>query len=207
MQNTSNSQRRRELRRAQERDQVLTAAARLFAEQGYNETGMTEIAAAVSFSVGKLYNLFENKENLFVCLIEDRMRQLNEVGASACDPNAAAMIRLRQRVRAALAYFADEPHFSRIFLNEYPPTADGVLLRAAQHHVRIVKGCLDDAMAAGEIPSEDSDVLAVLICAHINGLIDQAVLRDQALDPDWVMAYLERFMFGPIEVEGRTAVT
>jgi len=205
MQNTSNSQRRREMRRAQERDQVLTAAARLFAEQGYNETGMTEIAAAVSFSVGKLYNLFENKENLFVCLIEDRMRQLNEVGASACDPNAAAMIRLRQRVRAALAYFADEPHFSRIFLNEYPPTADGVLLRAAQHHVRIVKGCLDEAMAAGEIPSEDSNVLATLICAHINGLIDQAVLRDQALDPDWVMAYLERFMFKPIEVGGRTS--
>lgn len=207
MQNTSNSQRRRELRRAQERDQVLSAAARLFAEQGYNETGMTEIAAAVSFSVGKLYNLFANKEDLFVCLIEDRMRQLVEVSATACDPNATAMIRLRQRVRAALTYFAEDPHFSRIFLSEYPSTADGVLLRASQHHVQIVQACLREAMAEGEIPTEDADVLAILICAHINGLIDQAVLSDTPLDPDRVMAYLERFMFGPIEVRGEAPVT
>ncbi len=71
--------------------------------------------------------------------------------------------------------------------------------RTSEHHVQIVQQCLDDAMAAGEIPRENARVLATLICAHINGLIDEAVLKDQRLDPDWVMAYLERFMFTPIE--------
>ncbi|MEZ4386562.1 MAG: TetR/AcrR family transcriptional regulator [Candidatus Krumholzibacteriia bacterium] len=207
MPNTSNSQRRRELRRAQEREAVLRAAARLFAEHGYSETGMTQIADAVSFSVGKLYNLFENKEDLFVSLVDERMRQLVEVSASACDPNAPAMVRLRQRVRAALIYFSEDPHFSKIFLNEYPSTADGLLLRAAQHHVQIVQTCLQDAMDAGEIPREDAGVLASLICAHVNGLIDQAVVRDQRLDPDWVMAYVERFMFGPLEVRNAASAT
>lgn len=199
MPNTSNSQRRRELRRAQEREAVLHAAARLFAGNGYNETGMTQIAEAVAFSVGKLYNLFENKEDLFVSLVDDRMRRLVEVSAAACDPNAAAMVQLRQRVRAALEYFANDPYFSQIFLNEYPTTADGLLHRASEHHVQIVQACLDDAMERGEIPREDARVLAMLICAHVNGLIDQAVLRGEKLDPEWVMTYLERFMFTPIE--------
>ncbi|MBD3222786.1 TetR family transcriptional regulator [bacterium] len=196
---TSHTQRRREMRRAQEREAVLAAASRLFAENGYNETGMTQIAEAVSFSVGKLYNLFENKEDLFVSLVDDRMRRLVEAGAEAADPNATCMTQLRQRVRASLEYFAGDPHFSRIFHTEYPATADGLLHRASEHHVQIVQQCLDEAMAAAEIPREDARVLATLICAHVNGLIDEAVLKDQRIDPDWVMTYLERFMFAPIE--------
>jgi AcrR family transcriptional regulator len=193
------------MRRAQERDVVLDAAARLFASKGYNETGMTEIAEAASFSVGKLYNLFENKEDLFVSLVDDRMRHLVEVGAQAADPNAPHMTQLRQRVRAALAYFAGDPHFSQIFLNEYPSTADGLLHRSSQHHIEIVQASLEDAMAAGEIPREDAHVLASLVCADINGLIDQAVLNDRPLDPDLVMTYLERFAFGPIESRSHTS--
>ncbi len=88
------------MRRAQEREAVLAAASRLFAENGYNETGMTQIAEAVSFSVGKLYNLFENKEDLFISLVDDRMRRLVEAGAEAADPNTTCMTQLRQRVRA-----------------------------------------------------------------------------------------------------------
>jgi AcrR family transcriptional regulator len=204
---TSNSQRRRELRRAHEREAVLAAAARLFAQHGYNETGMNQIADAVSFSVGKLYNLFENKEDLFVSLVDDRMRRLIEVSASACDPNASAMTRLRQRVHAALRYFAEDPHFSEIFLHEYPATADGLLLRASDHHVQIVRDCLEEAMAAGELPREDAQVLATLVCAHANALIDHAVLRTEPLDPAWMMAYLERFLFAPLERDAGAALT
>lgn len=199
VQQTSNSQRRRELRRAQEREAVLATAARLFAENGYNETGMTEIAKAVSFSVGKLYNLFENKEDLFVSLVDDRMRKLVEASASAADPNATAMTRLRQRVKGAITFFAEDPHFSRIFLSEYPATADGLLLKASQHHVQIVQNCLQEAMDAHEIMHEDPAVLANLICTAANGLLDQAIVADRSLDPEWVMSYLERFMFTPIE--------
>jgi len=201
VQQTSNSQRRRELRRAQERDVVLDAASRLFAEHGYNETGMTEIAKSVSFSVGKLYNLFENKEDLFVSLVDDRMRHLVEVSASTTDPNASAMTRLRQRVRAAVTYFADDPYFSRIFLSEYPSTADGLLMKASQHHVQIVQTCLQEAMDGGEIPLEDPAVLANLICTAVNGLLDQLIVGNQTIDPEWVMSYTERFMLRPIETQ------
>ena len=94
---------RRERRRSRDRSEVLQAAARLFAEKGFNDTGMTEIADAADCSVGKLYTLFTNKEDLFVTLVGARFRCLSEAGAAAVDPDALPLDQLRQSVRASLA--------------------------------------------------------------------------------------------------------
>ncbi len=195
----SNTRGRRERRRARDREAVLDAAAVIFAEQGYNEAGMAEIAAAAGCSVGKLYTLFENKENLFVCLVSDRLRALNEVSAEAIDPAAPPLDRLRHRLRAALDYFARDGHFSRIFRTEYPDTADGLLQRESDHHSQIIRGYLEEAMGAGQIPHEDPEALAALAYALVYGLIDLAALREESLDPDRVMDYVERFFFVPLE--------
>ncbi len=195
----SNTRGRRERRRARDREAVLDAAAAIFAEKGYNEAGMAEIAASASCSVGKLYTLFENKENLFVCLVSDRLRALNEVSAEAIDPSAPPLARLRQRLRAALDYFSGDPHFSRIFRTEYPDTADGLLQRESDHHSQIIRGYLEEAMQAEQIPREDAEALATLAYAVIYGLIDLAALREEPLRTDWVMGYVERFFLAPLE--------
>ncbi len=195
----SNTRGRRERRRARDRETVLDAAAAIFAEQGYNDAGMAEIARTAGCSVGKLYTLFDNKENLFVCLVGDRLRALNEVSAEAIDPAAPPLTRLRQRLRAALDYFSQDPHFSRIFRNEYPDTADGILQRESEHHSQIIRGYLDEAMQAAQIPREDPEALATLAYALIYGLIDLTALREDPLSTDWVMGYVERFFLGPLE--------
>jgi AcrR family transcriptional regulator len=195
----SNTKGRRERRRARDREQVLAAAAAVFADHGYSDAGMAEIAAVAGCSVGKLYTLFENKESLFVSLVSDRLRSLNETSAEATDPNAPPLTRLRQRLRAALDYFGADPHFSRIFRTEYPDTADGLLQRESDRHSQIIRGYLAEAMDAGEIPREDPEALAVLSYSVIYGLIDLAALRDEPLHTDWVMGYVDRFFLGPLE--------
>ena len=52
-------------RNAQERsEQILNAAAQLFAERGFHRTTTREIAQAANVSEGTLYNYFENKNDL-----------------------------------------------------------------------------------------------------------------------------------------------
>ncbi|HZQ49861.1 MAG TPA: helix-turn-helix domain-containing protein [Candidatus Dormibacteraeota bacterium] len=59
---------------ARHRRRILEAATQLFAERGYETTGMRDLAAAVGMSPPALYHYFESKEALMDALIEDSLR-------------------------------------------------------------------------------------------------------------------------------------
>jgi AcrR family transcriptional regulator len=79
---------------------VLGAAAAEFARSGYAAAKVDDIAAQAGISVGALYKYFENKENCFLSVLEDGMRELevrlDEVMARHSDPWARieAIVRL-----------------------------------------------------------------------------------------------------------------
>ena len=57
----------------QARDELLTAALRVFARRGYREAGVDEIAAEAGYSKGALYWHFSGKEELLLTLLEERI--------------------------------------------------------------------------------------------------------------------------------------
>ncbi|MBN1506983.1 MAG: helix-turn-helix transcriptional regulator [Sedimentisphaerales bacterium] len=61
------SRRRRE--RQRHRQEILSAALELFAQNGFHNVSMHDIAAAAEFGTGTLYNFFSSKEDLFFELL------------------------------------------------------------------------------------------------------------------------------------------
>ena len=57
------------------RDELLTAALRVFARRGYSQAGVDEIAAEAGYSKGALYWHFSGKEELLLTLLEERIDQ------------------------------------------------------------------------------------------------------------------------------------
>jgi AcrR family transcriptional regulator len=55
------------------RDELLTAALRVFARRGYSQAGVDEIAAEAGYSKGALYWHFSGKEELLTALLEERI--------------------------------------------------------------------------------------------------------------------------------------
>src|SRR3954453_3233684 len=55
------------------REELLSAALRVFARRGYREAGVDEIAAEAGYSKGALYWHFSGKEDLLLALIEERI--------------------------------------------------------------------------------------------------------------------------------------
>ncbi|HVE67307.1 MAG TPA: TetR/AcrR family transcriptional regulator [Solirubrobacteraceae bacterium] len=55
------------------RDELLSAALRVFARRGYREAGVDEIAAEAGYSKGALYWHFAGKEELLGALLEERI--------------------------------------------------------------------------------------------------------------------------------------
>ena len=59
--------------RREARNELLSAALRVFARRGYRDAGVEEIAAEAGYSKGALYWHFSGKEELLLTLLEERI--------------------------------------------------------------------------------------------------------------------------------------
>ncbi|MCI5131850.1 MAG: TetR/AcrR family transcriptional regulator, partial [Candidatus Electrothrix sp. EH2] len=63
---------RREREKQRQRKDMLEAAEQLFAEKGYHNASMQEIAEQAEFAVGTLYKFFKNKEDMYRALMVEQ---------------------------------------------------------------------------------------------------------------------------------------
>lgn len=52
------------------KQEIQLAAAKLFAEKGFNNTTLEDIAASAEFGIGTIYNYFQSKEEIFRSIIQ-----------------------------------------------------------------------------------------------------------------------------------------
>jgi AcrR family transcriptional regulator len=75
------------------RDMILAAAARLFHHNGFHDTGIDDIGAAVGITGPGVYRHFESKQDLLSAIVERSLVQhqgiVDEVKASALAPREA----------------------------------------------------------------------------------------------------------------------
>jgi TetR/AcrR family transcriptional regulator len=82
---------------------VLARAARLFAEQGYDRTSMTEIAQALGVSKALFYHYFPAKDALLFAIIRTHLDEL----VSAVEAAAAQPLDPRARLNAIIVSILD----------------------------------------------------------------------------------------------------
>lgn len=100
------------------RREIMTAATRLFASNGYHGTAMSEIAKEAEFSTGSLYNFFQNKEELYFSLLLEKIEVLeSEVIAVVKGPGEVEQ-KLELLIDTIYAFFIKERDFWRIFAEQ-----------------------------------------------------------------------------------------
>lgn len=101
------------------RQQILHAATRFFARNGFHAADMQQLADELEIGKGTLYRYFPTKEALFVAATEQvmtRMReQINAAIALAGEDGLAAIARA---VAAYLRFFDSHPEFVEILMLE-----------------------------------------------------------------------------------------
>src|SRR6188472_3512711 len=108
------------------RDELLQIAARLFAERGFRNTTVRDIADAAGILSGSLYHHFDSKESMVDEILstfqEELFGQYDQILTSDADPR----VKLEQAVRVS---------FDAIFQNDaaYLGTLDGFGYLAERH--------------------------------------------------------------------------
>lgn len=98
------------------RDEILNAAKRVFAEHGFHQTAIADVAKAAKLSYGTVYWYFDSKEALFQALTERAEQALwAHVGAAVGGPDGDDPERtLTRGVRATFEFFAADPAAARL---------------------------------------------------------------------------------------------
>ncbi len=108
----------RRARSALYRQLILEAAERIFADKGFDDAKMEEIAAESGLSLGTLYSVFHGKAELFRAVHDVRDAEVLQRAVDGARGLTSPLDMLRAGVRAYVEFFAAHPDFLRIHLRE-----------------------------------------------------------------------------------------
>jgi AcrR family transcriptional regulator len=175
----------RKERQERTREELVAAAAKVFARRGYHKATVEEIAAEAGFSTGAVYSNFEGKEELFLAIadrqVEDRVGEIQAV-ADAAEGKGDAGVEASDQFRAFLERDPDWPLLFYEFwsLSVRNPELQDELAKRRD----AIRDALADTLerVAKELGFElrfPAPALATAIAASLNGLA-----FERAADPD-----------------------
>lgn len=95
---------------------IIAAAENVFAEHGYHQARMDDIAEAAELAKGTLYYYFKSKDEIYVHLLEREGRKVHEEVRTRITETSSFIEALQQTLDFYLEYFDKNPGFLKMFL-------------------------------------------------------------------------------------------
>jgi len=177
---------RKEREKQHRRETILAAARELFFEKGYSTT-MEEISERAELSKGTLYLYFNSKDELYISVIMEGFRILEERMEKALKGARGAEKRMKAVYYAFIDHCLENREYFRItqyFLTEDARrnTSDELVATVNEYSVKILeRGALiiQEGVDGGAYREDiDPSALALITWRMSTGILDLAVLED-----------------------------
>lgn len=112
------------------REGILSAAERIFAQKGFHQTTVAEIARESEFAIGTLYQFFKNKEELYYTMMIEKFDLLYSMLRQDIGNNQTSLEKLHCLVHGVLSFIEQNADFFKIFtweLNVLQPAMEARL--------------------------------------------------------------------------------
>ena len=148
-------------RGSERREQLVDAAVRLFAEEGYHGTTVGDICDALGVGKGVFYWYFPSKDALFSEVLQDSLLSLRRAQQIAIGQVEDPLARIEQGIRASIAFFRDDPSVLEVIriaarYDEFIALVE----RGQQIVVADTANHIKEGMAKGEIRHGDPELMA-----------------------------------------------
>ena len=100
------------------RDQILDAAERLFADQGFNRTTIKHIGEAAGVNTALLYYYFGDKERLYRAVLERLVSRLVGRTLGRLQTDATPSLKIRGFIEAQVETMTANPRLPKLFMRE-----------------------------------------------------------------------------------------
>jgi AcrR family transcriptional regulator len=101
------------------REEILSAAEKVFAAKGFFSTTMSDIAREAEFGTGSLYKYFKSKEDLYFTLIDEKVEEINGPVKAELSQKTPPVERIKKVLSLQFEFFERNRDFFRIYTSEW----------------------------------------------------------------------------------------
>lgn len=168
------------------RDKILTAAIKVFAQKGYVNTTMSDVAIHAKVGIGTLYNYFKNKDDMLLqCMkktIEDEIMQIQDETELIKDP----IDKLHEFFIKHGELIVNKPYIAKFLVVELRQSESfykrNPSYNPMQYYLDYVKGILRESMKIGRIRKADVDTLSYMIIGAMDMIFTQWLISGKTLE-------------------------
>jgi len=152
--------------------QVVLEAARVFAQRGYRQTSVPELADALGIAAGGLYHYFAGKEQLLIAICDELVEPLLAEAEALLATVDRPAEQLRGLVRLWVEHVVSHRDHMLVFQQERPAIERGDQWRGVRdsrkRFERLVAGVLRRAHDAGEARLDDPRLTLSALLGMVN---------------------------------------
>jgi len=100
------------------REEILSAAGKVFASKGFFPTTMSDIAREAEFGTGTLYKYFKSKEELYFTLIDEKAEEINRLVKAELSQKISAIERIKKVLGLQFEFIERNRDFFRIYISD-----------------------------------------------------------------------------------------
>lgn len=173
---------RKERQKKEMRGIILSAALKLFADEGYENVTMRKIADSIEYSAGTLYLYFKNRDEIFFELHKLGFEEFfkRQLAVQKVDE---PLKRLTEHGLAYIQFAIDEPlYYDLIFISQIPAKTikRNKDWETGDRTYELLKLNIRQAAEAGHFNNVDIDVAAFSLWSFVHG-ISSLFVRDRLM--------------------------
>lgn len=175
------------------KQQLLDAAAHLFAERGYADTRIVDICREAGVAKGLFYWYFDTKEAVFRDLAHDLRHRLRRAQAEAIDPAADPLVRIRQGAEASVRFMAAHARsFALVTVENVDRQFVEDIRAGTEVHADDIERLVRQAIDAGLVRDEDPRLLAYAVLTTVGWFAHLHHTGRLDVDVDGLAAFVGR---------------
>ena len=161
---------------------IAQVAKAVFAERGYQQATLEEIAQQAGMSKATIYLYYKNKDDLFLQVVEKLVETAITETTQAAEAPGAPLDKLARLVCGKMAFYEHEREFFRIYLNE----KHGLEVAPKDPHKRLLRhmylqgvdmlaSVLQEGMDAGVLRPMETRRLAFFLQEMMSTVLGQRI--------------------------------
>jgi AcrR family transcriptional regulator len=161
------------------RQMILKAAEKLFARNGFHGTDVEAIAKQAGTAKGTVYNYFENKEDIFLSVLDDGLHELEEQMRLELVNVDDPVEKIKKGIEIYIYFLADHLHLFKILAGEQAQFGDKFRKRKHEEffarigHVELIIGT---AIEEGHLKKVDPFIATTGLFGMINFSVFRGLL-------------------------------
>lgn len=145
---------------------IIEAAVDIFAQKGFHETTMKEIARAAGVGKGTLYIHFKNKDDLFSKVLDSGIEELAWFVKNRIQDLESPPEKLKKAIKAQLQYFKENEQFCVFAFREvwaYREDLKDQIEKLHNKHTVIIKDIISEGNKKGHFKMSNGNSAAAIV--------------------------------------------